>query len=940
MLDVQQFLRDAGLKPKEGGSVALEAAVFEYSFQEDGVTYTEKGLDRILERVGEEKRTEVMTQFIGTRAATVLAADYGFDYQDGQVTINQAKLNSTELRAFAALEMVNEYLSGKLSATQMMQDSAFAGFFRQRKEFIQKQNPMQPPPTDEYIVESTIADSLAKFRTEFIYNSVLEGDNYVSMLEGFNRDLIQGYTQSRIDQRAEAYEQKVRSAYGDVSNLSQAQQSVIEQDIITRTEAWKAEEERRALVMRTATQRAADLQSQGVDTTPEQEVFKAILEYEHMKQSQSYVGTNEEPGLFSSLRSLNVVVSGLQQDRYATPGTAQQFEIAQTAILYNIARGKLDGTTLNESIFRLASEVQRSDSSAEAVGALLSIGGATSLPGLMEFIQAEAVRQAGGDTSKVDDLVRQSLITLGDILTTKVDVDGTQRSYAEVLAEKSVVSASSSRMQQEINELNMMEANVRQKAAGGDYDLDIDEELDIMFGSHRRRLEQNLEDLKKNPRKAANYLNDEFDVVGQALNDLEGQVNENIAKGMRDKREKQKARAYTSIQEKAHQAQVQSSTLSLLAIPLLFSLVSEEVTLTERVADLTKSVIETALTLSMNESSIMRQFLLGEGSGVEIAQGIAKQIQSTRPSGIQQRVEESGPMTRQKLRSIRNQRRADRLASTALSTSAQTPTQTTAQSPAQTPTQTTAQSPFQTTAQTSAQTPAQTPTQTAAQTPFQTTAQTSAQTPFQTTAQTSAQTPAVDTTQAQQQQEQLDTERRVARNNYLLQVARAKEFIFNSDSRVEGVAQAVAFEALNIAGSYAASNFANNTRLLRDDNIAGRATAEVVGGVVGMALAGVVTQRPIVGTNYTEDFAFDATVEALANIRNNVLAASNQALSELVNGADVDITDGYTGESLDAILAEGDIQFDDDNTSISAVERLLLTEGMLEEEESIYTETG
>jgi hypothetical protein len=865
LLDVQQFLRDAALKPKKGGSVALEAAEFEYTYEtQSGERKTLVGLDTIMNTVDEVERSKVMERFIGTRAGAVLAQDYGFEFkEDGKVVVSDNKLDTSELRVFAALEMVNEYLSGKKTATEMLKESTFAGFFRQRKEQMIEQDPDRPIPTDEFIVQTTLADSLAKFRSEFIYNAVLEAADYKPMLQKFAERLQDGYSEENLRTRTLAYEETLRGIYEQQmpDGASQLTKDV-EADINSRTQSWRAEQERVRDVIAAAATRA----DSNANTTLGEEVFRSLIEYQTQREAQIYVGTDTEAGLFDQLISLNRAVQGLQSGQYATPGTAQQYEIAQTAILYNISRGKLEGTTFNESIFRLATEVQSVGGSAEAVGALLAVGGGTSLPGLMEFIQQQAQERAGGDTSRADELVRQSLVTLGEILTTQVETGATQRqSVAEIIAEKSVVSASSSKIQQELAALNDLELEARQRIQEGASDEEASETLDVIK-RYREERQKRLESVQSNPQEAVNRLNEDFDPVAQALNDVQEQIGKNVAESIKAQHMQKKSQNITKVQEEAYQKQVRSNTLSLLAVPLLFSVMSGDVPITDRVAELARNMIESALTLSQQQGSVTQRILSGEGSGTVLAETL-------RPPNRQVEnpvtISPDEPLTRDTVRTERQRRTAARTAQTIEPDVDEKPTQT-----------------------------------------------------------------------SYLEKEQEDAERNTGRANYLLRVARAREFMFSAEGKPAGLAQSVAFEALNTAGAYASSQFAQNTRLLRDDSVLGRGALEVMGGVVGMALANVVTKRPITGTDFTYDAAFDLTVQAVSNVKDNVIAASRRALAEAINGEDIDITDGYTGESLEAILAEGDFMFDDDNTSLSAVERVMITEGMLEEEESLPIEQG
>lgn len=920
LLNIQQFLRDAALKPKKGGSVALSAAEFKYTLEDNRGDLKEiTGLSNILEQVDDSERSKVMAEFIGSQAGAVLAQDYGFTFDDSGKVQAQRQMDKNEVRAFAALEMVNEYLSGKYSASDMMEDSAFAGLLQRRKEHLQEQR--KGVVSDEMVVETTLADTLARFQSEFRYNAVLEGSDYGAMLDKFDARLQEGYSEEGLKTREAAYRNIVTEAYNRQYDNTPLSNEVL-QDIDRRTQEWRRKEDNLAAVIETARTDAEQQRQAGQSLSDGQAVFKAVLEYQSQLQAQEFVGTETKPGLFSALRSLNTVISGLQSDNYASPGTAQEFAIAQQAILYNVARGKLEGTTLNESIFRLAEEVRRTGNSAEAVGAFLSVGGATSLPGLMEFVEQHATNLAGDDTSKKDSLIKDTLVTLGEILTTQVDQDGKQVSVAEIIAEKSVVSASSAKIQQEINELNMREANLRQNMSqvGEEGDnVEVEQSLDILTNM-RKHLEEQLKGVQSNKAAAEDVLKNEVDVVGQFLQEIDSKIDQDIAESVRTYAAKQQSKQIQDIQKRSARQSTKTSLVSLLAIPTALSLMQDDGSITERLADISRNIIESALTLSTYEGSLIRRLLIGEDSGATLMQ----QIQS-----LQDRAKvppyPSAPTKSPPPPTPTTQTSPTRTATLALPEAALSvinPPQTTADQLPQRPVN------IDTKPKSGAlvHVPKQQP---GALTVFEKPSSSFSEA-------SGAQRAKVERSYLSQEAEEASNAS--ARANYLLRVARSKEFMLQSQGRISGMAQALAFEAINTAGSVISSEIAQNTRLLRDDSMLARGAVEMTGAVVGMALASVITKRPIPATDFSYDAAFNATMATLENIRDGVLAASSRAASSLVNGADVDVTDGYTGESLDAVVAEGDFTSPDDNTSITALERVMMTEGMLEGEEDMEVE--
>lgn len=189
LLDIQQFLRDAALKPKQSASVGQAATLFQLQNQKDyawakGVT----GLSKLLEAAPEDKKSMVLKEFIKTSVGARLNIDFGVPVEDMK-SIDSGM--AQEMRAFSVLEMMNEYLSGKLSAKQMMtEESSFGGLLSARKEQLREAGQEW---TDKEIVQDTLVQSLTRFRSEFIYNSVLEGDTYSQMLGDFAAKMMVGY---------------------------------------------------------------------------------------------------------------------------------------------------------------------------------------------------------------------------------------------------------------------------------------------------------------------------------------------------------------------------------------------------------------------------------------------------------------------------------------------------------------------------------------------------------------------------------------------------------------------------------------------------------------------------------------------------------------------------------------------------------------------------
>ena len=148
LLDVQQFLRDAAVKPKEGGSLAQAASQFTLTgvdWLDIGANESVTGLSNLMKKARNNMdRGKVLDLFIGHKVGMTLSYDYDMlsegDYQHYLEEQKKHQYIPThELRAFSALQMLNEYVGGEsLSPEDMMQQSAFKSFLTSRKLYLEQ----------------------------------------------------------------------------------------------------------------------------------------------------------------------------------------------------------------------------------------------------------------------------------------------------------------------------------------------------------------------------------------------------------------------------------------------------------------------------------------------------------------------------------------------------------------------------------------------------------------------------------------------------------------------------------------------------------------------------------------------------------------------------------------------------------------------------------
>ena len=182
VVTTQQFLRDAGLKPKEaksknptkGATTLLEAAgTFTLTDEESnkyGIAVADQvvGLANILSRVTgtdqqqSKSRDEIITRFLATK----LGSNLNLLDDDG------GDINFKTIRAFGALKLMSEFVGNKFSSPKDMYENSILSDVIKSAHSTSKYENLS---INEFLPEF-ITDIYSKFQTDYIINSVLELD--------------------------------------------------------------------------------------------------------------------------------------------------------------------------------------------------------------------------------------------------------------------------------------------------------------------------------------------------------------------------------------------------------------------------------------------------------------------------------------------------------------------------------------------------------------------------------------------------------------------------------------------------------------------------------------------------------------------------------------------------------------------------------------------
>jgi hypothetical protein len=140
----------------------------------------------------------------------------------------------------------------------------------------------------------------------------------------------------------------------------------------------------------------------------------------------------------------------------------------------------------------------------------------------------------------------------------------------------------------------------------------------------------------------------------------------------------------------------------------------------------------------------------------------------------------------------------------------------------------------------------------------------------------------------------------VARADAAMQYSRLREFIRSNENPITGTATAAAFEYSGRAMSHAAALVIQRVTPKLAESGAGRGVTEVLGGLLGMAIGGVLTNRPITGLNSGMSSVVTYAAQALQSLQSSLQEAQAKYMSSYLDAED------STEVSL-SVSGEGDI---------------------------------
>lgn len=190
VITTQQFLRDAGIKPKEDKSSAVKTTILEeadnftlsgsdlekYGIRVDEGETSVRGLTNIFNRLtGEDvavrnNRENILTKFLGDKVGNNLDIYLdGEDRPDGDISNKQ-------IRAFTALKLMTEYVSGRFEDTSsMIAGSVFSGVLSSLRT-----NKKYSSLSDDEFIPKLIANLTSSFQSEYILKNTIEIENQLS----------------------------------------------------------------------------------------------------------------------------------------------------------------------------------------------------------------------------------------------------------------------------------------------------------------------------------------------------------------------------------------------------------------------------------------------------------------------------------------------------------------------------------------------------------------------------------------------------------------------------------------------------------------------------------------------------------------------------------------------------------------------------------------
>ena len=394
VITTQQFLRDAAIKPKEDKSSAVKTTILQEAdeftlsggdLERYGIRLNEgetsvKGLTNIFNRLtGEDvavrnNRENILTRFLGDKVGNNLAIYLdGEDRPDGDISNKQ-------IRAFTALKLMTEYVSGRFEDTSLMiEGSVFSGVLKSLRT-----NEKYSSLSDDQFVPRLIANLTSSFQSEYILNNSIEIENQLSFASTGKEILnFYGIREDRtLDSTAidSIVDRKRASLVGD-SNYSAEESSKLENYLVD----YRAEQvDRQQAIAKATSGLSEDFQifEAGLAAS-----INKTLEYDQQRLESAIV---ELKGLHSTLNQIRE--GGVPTD------LEQNLNLYTTAFANQLGAGKIDSSMWSGFFAESLPEVARlareqgdgSESSSKAFFSLLGLEG-TSVEGDLTSSSSEEV---------------------------------------------------------------------------------------------------------------------------------------------------------------------------------------------------------------------------------------------------------------------------------------------------------------------------------------------------------------------------------------------------------------------------------------------------------------------------------------------------------------------------------------------------------------------
>lgn len=345
VITTQQFLRDAGIKPKEDKTKAVKTTILQeadnftlsggdlerYGIRVDEGETSVKGLTNIFNRLtGEDvavrnNRENILTRFLGDKVGNNLEI-----YLNGE-DIPDGAISNKQIRAFTALKLMTEYVSGRFEdTTSMIEGSVFSSVLKSLRT-----NKKYSSLSDDQFVPRLIANLTSSFQSEYILQNSVEIQNQLSFA-GTGKEILDFYG--------------IKYDKGNYTTDSNFIDNIVDRERLLLTDGVNyTSEEQDKLNIYLNDYRAEQLDRQqaiakaitGIDPTDDFKIFEAgfavtvnkTLEYDQQRLENQIV---QLKGLHSTL--------GQMREGGVPTDLEQNLNLYTTAFANQLGAGKIDST--------------------------------------------------------------------------------------------------------------------------------------------------------------------------------------------------------------------------------------------------------------------------------------------------------------------------------------------------------------------------------------------------------------------------------------------------------------------------------------------------------------------------------------------------------------------------------------------------------------------